>query len=164
LGKLKKKENCNYQHYNILSAYEHYNILSAYEVKDETSTSSTYVSLVFYPTVRSKKIIVKIKGAGEETLARKIPPGLKNKAPRRGEQQANQNPADHQTDGHRPRNKRPKAPDGLRRRCRHAWIGIGERVVNWGIGTGMDLRLEGGSCNWAIVGGHGERSGGCVTV
>jgi hypothetical protein len=31
----KKKENTDYQHYNILSAYE---------VKDETSTSSTYVS------------------------------------------------------------------------------------------------------------------------
>jgi hypothetical protein len=108
LGKLKKKENYNYQHYNILSAYE---------VKDETSTCSIYISLVFYPTVRSKKILVK-KGAGEEMLARKIPPGLKNKAPRRGEQQANWNSADHQTDGHR--NKRPKAPDGLQRRCRHA--------------------------------------------
>jgi hypothetical protein len=33
--------------------FQHYNILSAYEVKDETSTSSTYVSLVFYRTVRS---------------------------------------------------------------------------------------------------------------
>jgi hypothetical protein len=31
---------------------QHYNILSAYEVKDETSTSSTYVSLVFYHTIR----------------------------------------------------------------------------------------------------------------
>jgi hypothetical protein len=50
LGKLKKKENNNYQHYNILSAYE---------VKDETSTNSTYVSLVFYGTVRSRKILVK---------------------------------------------------------------------------------------------------------
>jgi hypothetical protein len=50
LGKLKKKENNNYQHYNILSAYE---------VKDETSTSSTHVSLVFYSTVRSRKILVK---------------------------------------------------------------------------------------------------------
>jgi hypothetical protein len=50
LGKLKKKENGNFQHYNILSAYE---------VKDETSTSSTYVSLVFYCTVRSSKILVK---------------------------------------------------------------------------------------------------------
>jgi hypothetical protein len=46
----KKKKNNNYQHYNILSAYE---------VKDETSTSSTYVSLVFYHTVRSRKILVK---------------------------------------------------------------------------------------------------------
>jgi hypothetical protein len=50
LGKLKKKENSNYQHYNIISAYE---------TKDETSTSSTYASLVFYRTVRSKKILVK---------------------------------------------------------------------------------------------------------
>jgi hypothetical protein len=50
LGKLKKKENNNYQHYNILSAYE---------IKDETSTNSTYVSLVFYRTVRSRKILVK---------------------------------------------------------------------------------------------------------
>jgi hypothetical protein len=50
LGKLKKKENSNYQHYNILSAYE---------VKDETSTISTYVSLVFYRMVRSKIILVK---------------------------------------------------------------------------------------------------------
>jgi hypothetical protein len=47
---LKKKENNNYQHYNILSAYE---------VKDETSTSSTYVSLMFYCMVRSRKILVK---------------------------------------------------------------------------------------------------------
>jgi N-acyl-L-homoserine lactone synthetase len=46
----KKKKNSNYQHYNILNAYE---------VKDETSTSSTYVSLVFYCMVRSKKILVK---------------------------------------------------------------------------------------------------------
>jgi hypothetical protein len=45
-----KKKNNNYQHYNILSAYE---------VKDETSTNSTYVSLVFYHTVRSRKILVK---------------------------------------------------------------------------------------------------------
>jgi hypothetical protein len=52
LGKLKRKENNNYQHYNILSAYE---------VKDETSTSSTYVSLVFYRTVTSRKILVKKK-------------------------------------------------------------------------------------------------------
>jgi hypothetical protein len=50
LGKLKKKEICNFQSYNILSAYE---------VKDEISTSSTYVSLVFYRTVRSRKILVK---------------------------------------------------------------------------------------------------------
>jgi hypothetical protein len=42
----RKKENGNFQHYNILSAYE---------VKDETSTSSTYVSLVFYRTIRSSK-------------------------------------------------------------------------------------------------------------
>jgi hypothetical protein len=42
LSKLKRKENNNFQHYNILSAYE---------VKDETSTNSTYVSLVFYCTV-----------------------------------------------------------------------------------------------------------------
>jgi hypothetical protein len=46
----KKNENNNFQHYNILSAYE---------VKDETSTSRTYVSLVFYHTVRSRKILVK---------------------------------------------------------------------------------------------------------
>jgi hypothetical protein len=45
-----KKKNGNFQHYNILSAYE---------VKDETSTSGTFVSLVFYCTVRSKKILVK---------------------------------------------------------------------------------------------------------
>jgi hypothetical protein len=50
LGKLKKKKKNNYQHYNILSAYE---------VKDGTSTSSTYVSFVFYRTVRSRKILVK---------------------------------------------------------------------------------------------------------
>jgi hypothetical protein len=50
LGKLKKRKNGNFQHYNILSAYE---------VKDETSTSSTYVSLVLYGTVRSSKILVK---------------------------------------------------------------------------------------------------------
>jgi hypothetical protein len=48
LGKLKKEIN--------YSNYQHYNILSAYEVKDETSISSTYVSLVFYGTVRSRKI------------------------------------------------------------------------------------------------------------
>jgi hypothetical protein len=50
LGKLKKRENGNFQHYNILSAYE---------VNDETSTSSTYVSLVLHCTVRSSKILVK---------------------------------------------------------------------------------------------------------
>jgi hypothetical protein len=50
LGKLKKNENNNFQHYNILSAYE---------VKDETSTSRTYISLVFYHTVRFRKILVK---------------------------------------------------------------------------------------------------------
>jgi hypothetical protein len=50
LGRLKKNKNSNFQHYNILSAYE---------VKNETSTSRTYVSLVFYHTVRSKKILVK---------------------------------------------------------------------------------------------------------
>jgi hypothetical protein len=49
LGKLKKKENSNYQHYNILSAYE---------VKDETSISSPFASLVFYHLVRSRKILV----------------------------------------------------------------------------------------------------------
>jgi hypothetical protein len=49
-GQAQKKENTNYQHYNILSAYE---------VKDETSTSCIYVSLVFYHTVRSRKILVK---------------------------------------------------------------------------------------------------------
>jgi hypothetical protein len=47
---LKKTENNNFQHYNILSAYE---------VKDETSTGRTCVSLVFYHTIRSKKILVK---------------------------------------------------------------------------------------------------------
>jgi hypothetical protein len=50
VGRLKINKNSNSQHYNILSAFE---------VKDETSTSSTYVSLVFYHTVRSKKILVK---------------------------------------------------------------------------------------------------------
>jgi hypothetical protein len=49
-GQAQKKENNNFQHYNILCAYE---------VKDETSISSTYVSLVFYCTVRSRKILVK---------------------------------------------------------------------------------------------------------
>jgi hypothetical protein len=46
----KKNKNSNFQHYNILSACE---------VKDETSTSRTYISLVFYHMVRSKKILVK---------------------------------------------------------------------------------------------------------
>jgi hypothetical protein len=46
LGKFKKRENGNFQHYNIPSAYE---------VKDETSTSSTYVSLVLL----NSKILVK---------------------------------------------------------------------------------------------------------
>jgi hypothetical protein len=50
LGMLKKEENRNYQYYNIQSAYE---------IKDEISTSNTYVSLVFYCTVRSRKILVK---------------------------------------------------------------------------------------------------------
>jgi hypothetical protein len=50
MGKLNKKENSNFQRYNILSAYE---------VKDETSISSTYVNLVFFHTVRSRKILVK---------------------------------------------------------------------------------------------------------
>jgi hypothetical protein len=35
------------------SNFQHFNVLSAYEVKNETSTSSTYVSLVFYCIVRS---------------------------------------------------------------------------------------------------------------
>jgi hypothetical protein len=41
------------------SNFQLYNILSAYEVKNETSTSRTYISLVFYHMVRSKKILVK---------------------------------------------------------------------------------------------------------
>jgi hypothetical protein len=45
-----KKKNNNFQHYNILSAYE---------IKVETSTSNTYVSLVFYCMVRSRKTLVK---------------------------------------------------------------------------------------------------------
>jgi hypothetical protein len=49
-GQAQKKKNSNYQHYNILSAYE---------LKDETSTSSTYVSLEFYCMDRSRKILVK---------------------------------------------------------------------------------------------------------
>jgi hypothetical protein len=47
---LNKNKNNNFQHYNILSTYE---------VKDETFTNRTYVSLVFYATVRSRKILVK---------------------------------------------------------------------------------------------------------
>jgi hypothetical protein len=47
---LKKNKNNKFQHYNILSAYE---------VIDETSTSRTYVSLVFYHTIKSRKILVK---------------------------------------------------------------------------------------------------------
>jgi hypothetical protein len=39
--------------------YQPYKILSAYKVKDETSTSNTYVCLVFNRTVRSRKILVK---------------------------------------------------------------------------------------------------------
>jgi hypothetical protein len=50
LDRLKKNKNYFFQHYNILSAYE---------VKDKTSTNRTYVSLVFYHTIRSKKIHVK---------------------------------------------------------------------------------------------------------
>jgi hypothetical protein len=46
LGKLKK---------NTIGNFQHHNTLSAYEVKDETSTNSTYVSLVFYCMVRSSK-------------------------------------------------------------------------------------------------------------
>jgi hypothetical protein len=49
-GQAQKKENSTFQHYNILSAYE---------VNDETSTDKTYINLVFYHTVRSKKILVK---------------------------------------------------------------------------------------------------------
>ena len=47
---VEKNKNNNFQHYNILSAYE---------VKDETSTSSTYISLEFYYTIRSRKVLVK---------------------------------------------------------------------------------------------------------
>jgi hypothetical protein len=71
---VEKNKNNNFQHYNFLSAYE---------VKDETSTSRTYVSLVFYHTVRSKKILV-IKelqvlfseGGSYEWFCTKIPLGL----------------------------------------------------------------------------------------
>ena len=50
LGKLKNNENNNFRHYYILSAYE---------VIDETSTNRTYVSLIFYHIVRSKKYLSK---------------------------------------------------------------------------------------------------------
>jgi hypothetical protein len=40
---------------NKKNNFQHYNILSAYEIKDETSASSTYISLVFYCMVRSRK-------------------------------------------------------------------------------------------------------------
>jgi hypothetical protein len=50
LGRQKKLKNSNFQHYNIRSAYE---------IKDETSTSRTYISLVFYHSVKSRKILVK---------------------------------------------------------------------------------------------------------
>jgi hypothetical protein len=42
------------------SNYQHYNILSAYEIKDKTSTSSTYVSLVFYRTIRSMVVTLDV--------------------------------------------------------------------------------------------------------
>jgi hypothetical protein len=74
MGRLKKNKNRNFQHYNILNAYE---------VKDETSTSRTYVSLVFYHMVRSRKILVKkelqvlfSKGDNFEWFCTKIPLGL----------------------------------------------------------------------------------------
>jgi hypothetical protein len=74
LSMLKKNKNSNFQHYNILSAYE---------VKDETSTSRTYVSLVFYHMVGSRKILVKkelqilfSKAGGFEWFCTKIPLGL----------------------------------------------------------------------------------------
>jgi hypothetical protein len=74
LGRLKKNENNNFQHYNILSAYE---------VKDETSINRTYVSLVFYHIVRSKKILVKkelqvlfLEGGSFEWFCTNIPLGL----------------------------------------------------------------------------------------
>jgi hypothetical protein len=77
LGRLKKKEYNNFQNYNILSAYE---------VKDETSTSRTYVSLVFYHTVISRKILVKkelqvlySEGGSFERFCTKIPLGVKSK-------------------------------------------------------------------------------------
>jgi hypothetical protein len=73
-GRLKKNENNNFQHYNIPSACE---------VKDETSTNRIYVSLVFYHTVRSWKILVKkelqvflSEGGGFEWFCTEIPLGL----------------------------------------------------------------------------------------
>jgi hypothetical protein len=73
LGRLKKNEN-NFQHYNIISAYR---------VKDETSTSRTYVSRAFYHMVRSRKILVKkelqvlfSEGGSFEWFCTKIPLGL----------------------------------------------------------------------------------------
>jgi hypothetical protein len=69
-----KKKNSNFQHYNILSAYEG---------KDEIFANRTYVSLVFYHTVRSRKILVKkklqvlfLKGGSFEWFCTKIPLGL----------------------------------------------------------------------------------------
>jgi hypothetical protein len=71
--------------------------------------------------------------------------------------------------------------NGLRRRCRHAWIGIGERFVNWRAGTGMRDRVRGSgvearvganeegfsadmdggmSCHVLHVGGLGRKEGG----
>jgi hypothetical protein len=74
LSKLKKNKNNNFQHYNILSAYE---------VKDETSTSRTYVCLVFYHTVRYRKLlaikelqVLFSKGGSYEWFCTKIPLGL----------------------------------------------------------------------------------------
>jgi hypothetical protein len=71
---LRKNKNNNFQPYNILRAYE---------VKDETFTSRTYVSLIFYHTVRSKKILVKkilqvlfSEGGSFEWFCTKIPLGL----------------------------------------------------------------------------------------
>ena len=39
--------------------FQHYNIIVAYEVKDEISTTKTYISLIFYHMVRSRKLLVK---------------------------------------------------------------------------------------------------------
>jgi hypothetical protein len=73
LASLKKKNN-NFQHYIILSAYE---------VKDETSTNKTYISLIFYHMVRSRKILIKkelqvlfSKEGSFEWFCTKIPLGL----------------------------------------------------------------------------------------